>query len=204
MILGFIAAVVIPAMVNRYHERTTISKVKRTYSQLNQAIHMAIANNGYITSWNVSDGTSSTSATQVASYIKPYLNLKKDCGTKACQGYKQITLKDLNGNNRGSAGQYDSNSKYYKIILSDSTNIWLRSEEKFCKTDSSLPKQCFVIWFDINGSEEPNTFGRDIYVIVATADGINLINQSLCTLQTHGWGCLSYILQNNNMDYLHK
>ena len=196
MILGIIASVTVPVLINKYHERTTISKVKRTYSQLNQAILMAVANNGNFTYWNVNDGQNATSATQVASYIKPYLNLKKDCGTTACMGYTQ-QIKFLSDQNN--PANYDSSGIYYKMVLLDNINVWLRGYDTYCNSN------CFVVFFDINGNEEPNTIGKDIYAIYTFKNGdIHGAAVGDCTLRGKGWSCLNYILENNNMDYLHK
>ena len=203
MILGIVAAIVVPTLISNYKERTTISMVKKTYSQINQAVLMSIKDNGYPNQWRVDDGADANSATQFAAYITPYLQISKDCGTQiGCLGYT-TTPKLL----KGTVYQnYDTLEGYYKLILSDGRYIWIRGTAHYCSTSGGGHYDtCGAVFVDTNGTLPPNVIGEDIFGFYITTNGVRAhTSASTCTKSGTGWGCLSYILQNNNMNYLHK
>lgn len=51
-IIGIIAAMTLPSVVNKYQERVTVTKVKKFYSLINQALLMAIKDHGYVDEWD--------------------------------------------------------------------------------------------------------------------------------------------------------
>ena len=201
-VIGVVAAMTLPSVINKYKEQETVNKVKKFYSTMSQAYMLSVKDNGYANEWNVDNGYTETTANQVATYLKPYLKIIRDCGTNSgCLGYKEnITL--LNGNKH--SANYDTRNEYYKIILSDGSYIWWRSENKWCKTQEFLVSNvCVAIWTDINGEKQPNTIGKDIFYIYLTPTKVTPSLNNDCKKTGNGWGCSSYILKNGNMDYLH-
>ncbi len=59
-IIGVVAAITIPSLVQKYQKRVTVTKLQRTYAVMNQAINMAVAENGDVTSWAIDCGISGT------------------------------------------------------------------------------------------------------------------------------------------------
>uniref|UniRef100_UPI004029BEED type II secretion system protein n=1 Tax=Candidatus Scatousia sp. TaxID=3085663 RepID=UPI004029BEED len=51
-IIGIVAAMTLPTVVNKYQERVTVTKVKKFYSLINQALLFAIKDNGYVDEWD--------------------------------------------------------------------------------------------------------------------------------------------------------
>ena len=203
-IIGVVSAITMPVLINKYQEKVTVSKVKKIYSTINQAILLSIKDNGYPYEWNVDDNRSETSAKQLASYITPYVKILKDCNVQTgCFKYDDVFL--LSGNKHDV--NYETNRTYYKFILNDGSYIFMRSSiGKYCEYTDIGVSTCGLIGFDINGPKKPNTIGRDIFVTNITNLGqlksadINdyCINKGAYS----GFGCLGYILQNNNMNYL--
>ena len=98
-IIGVVASITIPTVINKYNEKLTVSKAKKIYSLMSQAYLLSVRDNGLANEWAVGNGLSSNTAIQIASYFKPYLKILNDCGTNAgCLGYKERYLKLLNGN----------------------------------------------------------------------------------------------------------
>ena len=51
-IIGIVAAMTLPTVVNKYQERVTVTKVKKFYSLINQVLLFAIKDNGYVDEWD--------------------------------------------------------------------------------------------------------------------------------------------------------
>ncbi len=51
-IIGVVAALTIPSLIAEYKEKQIVTRVKKEYSMLSQAVRMMIAYNGYINEWS--------------------------------------------------------------------------------------------------------------------------------------------------------
>ena len=191
-----------PTLINNYREKATVNKVKKFYSMISQAYLLSVKDNEHADSWNVGNGRSSTMSTQLASYFKPYLKIQKDCGKNSgCLGYTGVA-KRLNGTN---SLNYDTESKYYKVILMDGSAIVFGGPySTYCKsTEGGISNTCRVFLYDVNGSKEPNTVGIDIFSFLLTPQGIYPSSSNTCSKTNEGWGCTRHIIQKSNMNYLH-
>ena len=187
-----------PTLINNYREKTTVNKVKKFYSMMSQAYLMSVKDNEHADSWNVGNGQNSTTATQLASYFKPYLKIQKDCGTMTgCLGYGSSYIKFLNNVNDYC---YDNGSQYYKMILMDGSVMWFRGVTTYCQDTSA---GCAKIWYDVNGTKEPNTIGKDIFIFGLFPSGVVPLKSNDCAKNNKGEGCSSYIIRKSNMNYLH-
>ncbi|MBP3923904.1 type II secretion system protein, partial [bacterium] len=120
-IIGIVAAMTLPTLIQKHQERVTVNKVKKFYSVMSQAQLLAIKDHGYLDEWDVPDGMTKESAEKFMSYLKPYLKIAKDCGTSAgCLQYTE-NVKFLNGSYHSTS--YEHDSRYYKIILNDGSYI---------------------------------------------------------------------------------
>ena len=200
-VIGVVSAMTIPVVIKNYQEHVTVNKVKKFYSMISQAFLLSVKDNGYADDWEVGNNRTPTTAIQIAKYIIPYLKIVKDCGIDSgCLNYTQVNSLDESHKETN----YDRQTEYYKVILSDGSYMWIRSSlELYCHTnDVGLSNTCGLIGYDINGGKKPNTIGRDIFVFYITPNSIKTSPQ-ICNLQSVGWGCAGYILQNGNMNYLH-
>lgn len=204
-VVGIIAAITLPSVINKYKEQETVSKVKKFYSTMSQAYMLSVKDNSYPNEWHVGNRYTSKVAKQIATYLKPYLKISKDCGVNSgCLNYKK-NIKLLKGSSH--TQNYDTSPNYYKIILSDGSYIWWRgSDDTWCDSiKGEISNVCVIMWTDINGGKEPNTLGKDIFYGFITIGGVkSTYTNDDCNLNGNGWSCLNYILQNGNMDYLHK
>ena len=76
-VIGVVAAMTIPAVINKYKEHVTVNKVKKFYSMISQAFLMSVKDNGYANEWSVENEQNSITAKQIAGYFKPYLKIIK-------------------------------------------------------------------------------------------------------------------------------
>lgn len=207
-IIGIVAAMTMPALVGKYQEKSTVTRVKKFYSMMSQALNFAIAEHGTVDTWEYyDDGTtfSKQSSIEFAEYFKKYLKVSKDCGPNpGCLANTQI--KYLNDSDKWS--NYDID-KHYKMILADGTYLWLRNHYINCSQidgDGAPGKEntCGLLWIDVNGKNQPNTFGKDVFVFYIKKDRITPNPDPCEDLTARGWGCSNYILTHGDMGYLHK
>ncbi len=200
-IIGIVAAMTMPTLIQKNEERVTVTKVKKFYSVMNQALLMSIKDNGYVNEWSFEGGHGSPEFAE--KYIVPYLKTSKICaqnpGCIAPEGYSYMN------------GQYYANYDsvfHYKMILADGSYLWLRNTGTAgCQghegaTDENV---CGMIWIDVNGKKTPNTFGKDVFTFYIMKNRITPNPMDDCPSGKNGssgWGCSSYILKNDNMNYL--
>ena len=125
-IIGVVAAVTIPTLVQKYKEQVTVTKVKKAYAVLTNAMQMAIIENGTLDTWGF-DGTyedeegntqiSQEGSAKFARIFSKYLNKSTICeGNMDCiGGYDQ---KVMNGDDYTIEAQGAS-----AIILNDGTGV---------------------------------------------------------------------------------
>ena len=203
-IIGVVAALTIPTLIEKHREQVTVNKVKKFYSTVSQAFLLARNENDSITNWvdSSEEYDKPKVAAIIAEKIIPHLKILKDCGfSSGCVPTKVYLLK---GELWSSV--YDTSNSYYKSILADGSVMWFRSSigTSFCQdTDGGYNNVCGIILYDFNGTQEPNTIGRDIFIFVILQNSI-MPERYNCNLTSAGWGCAEYILRTGKMDYLHK
>ena len=202
VIIGVIAALTVSPLINTYVESSTVAKVKKGLSILGQAKKLAEVQNGSLDGWDYHfDDDRETTVAHFWQFLKPHISITKDCGsgTDCYQSDGTYLLKGvMYGEN------FNTNTKYYKVILADGSVMWFKSAINKCADhNGNLTNVCAEVWYDVNGTKNPNTLGRDIFVYHITPDGVYPYLAS-CTLDTDGWGCSSYIIKNGNMKYLHE
>lgn len=197
VIIGIIAAITIPAVINTYLENSFISKFKKIFSTINQAKILAETQNGPIQDWDYGEEYSSETATQFWSYLRPHMQITKDCGVAT--NCFQLKVFALNGSNVGS---YNTNT-YYKFVTSDGVVVWFRTHTGKCSASYVANDVCAVFMIDLNGDNKPNTLGRDVFQLFMTKNGFSPNTTDDCRKNGEGWGCSAYIIKNSDMKYLH-
>ena len=108
----------------------------------------------------------------------------------------------------------DNNSNEYKFILTDGTTMWFYwNGGNACTPDTD---ECGNIKVDINGKKGKYAFGRDVFIFNITPKGIVPAGMQGATAESfedtcnmskktdaNGYGCTAWVLQNENLDYLH-
>ena len=225
-IIGVVSAMTMPVLIQKQHEKATVTRVLKAYSLLNQAYTMSKLENGNFASWFTSVSTSSfededgnkhlsdeskTNKDIIYSKFAPYLKHAEWCKTDDtnCKKYDVV----YNMNNEKTASVELDKQGYLK--LADGTILFSGSVKTItdCKGNN---KYCGDFLIDINGVEgKPNAYGKDIFVFYFTDEMMRPMGDeyapghfpSRCslssTVSTNGYDCAAWIIQNHNMDYLH-
>ncbi len=200
-VIGIVAAMTIPNLINNYQEKVTVTKVKKMYSTLNQAVKLAEVDNGPVITWDLPKNVNGGSQ-KLYEYLKPYLKVAKECVEDNSANCLDTSLKYYYLN--GSAWTiFYGDGGYVRIILADGSLIWLRSIiiSDWCNELDSGTLTCGMFWYDVNGKDSPNRMGKDIFSFFLTPKGIIPHTHDDCYLNDIGWGCAKWILENDNMDY---
>ena len=196
VIIGVIAAMTIPTLINKTNNHEYVSRLKKTYSTLSQATNRIIAEEG---NPKADIGGWATSAETIFNMYKKYLNNAKICGldTGCFEGaYRRMDNK---------LEQYDSGR--YTLVIADGTEISMRDEEfnSSCSRDSiGSYKTCQIILIDVNGAKGPNAVGRDTFAFALKENGLfpaGCDYGNFCTLSSNGWSCTCRVLREGAMNY---
>lgn len=211
-IIGVVAALTIPVLIQNADERATVTALKKTYSVLSSAYSLAVQDNGTPDTWGL------TTHPPMLSILAPYLNVSKDCtdGSKGCfpTGTPYVYLASSLGND----GIYDNWGTSPRLRLNDGTMIQGQAASSTCGwsigSSISLKNVCGYYFVDINGDKSPNQWGKDTFWFWLTKYGIvpagssqqtgsyGFTNECQNKDTMHGWGCAAWVLYNENTDYL--
>ncbi len=153
-IIGVVAALTIPSLVNNYKKQEYSAKIKKFYSTMSQAIERSEVDNGPALYWSKDaqlytddgkvdwDGNANLNAVFMKKYILPYLKYLNE-GTEAGM----------------------QNYNYYTINLSDGSTFSVHNGD------------CLDIMYDINGLRKPpNSDGQDTFRFLMCFTDITRIN----------------------------
>ena len=154
LIIGIIAAILIYPFCAKYQKLQTETKLKKVYSNLEQAIELTKIEYGDPINWDWSEGYSNNALggktpLKIVNIIKPHLNIAKDCKEGVYKTGKCLCNVKLDNTARKIA---------YNYLLSD--NVFL----SFNAGGYSWSDDPWVwITVDINGKNKPNVYGKDIF-----------------------------------------
>ena len=209
-IIGVVAALTLPSVINNFREKATVAKVKKFYSIISQAHLQALEEKGTPDNWNIGGFLNEEGAKNLINAWAPYLKITKICGsTRGC--YKNVVYKDLSGNPRYNI---DNAKPFAKAILADGFLIDTQALSP-AYWDGYNGKVYGAVHVDINGKSGPNTYGKDHFRFYVTDKAIvpsgvnttmtyNFHNACLNNvMDMQGTACTAWVLYNENMDYLH-
>ena len=186
-IIGVVAAMTLPALINSYNEMVMVNKLKRTYSTLINAIDMRRAELGASSYAEVFD-TSLTAAQQLDGIVK-HLHVIERCSasnSKGCGGFYKVKPKTRTNDGFGNVKISKINSE--RAVLNDGTLIWFGKRNytgdcivQYTKYEKDADgnytnlvdgkpvpiyynaQHCAEIFFDIDGKKGRNQFGYDCF-----------------------------------------
>ena len=195
-IIGVVAAMTLPALVDKYKEKVLVTQVKKTYSEFQNALKMYAAKNECSDIACISD-VNSTSEELTMKIYKTFSGAKF-CETKnnketLCKNIAIKGRKPIN-NGSGQTGYESSFSRPYIITTSGSAirsiqynqcprdiqeKITDRNGNFVDKDNDGNPDtrtvtiyNCATFYLDANGTQNgPNQFGADIYAIDILSNG---------------------------------
>ena len=149
-IIGVVAAMTMPSLIVNYQKQQTVTRLKKSYNILYQTLVRNEADDNDIII-DTSAPTIQTSIDYVETYLAPYMQIIKKCGTDTT-GECEFNAKGLNGSTM--SGIEHCNATSTKIFLNDGVEIMP------CITTNANYMQFYI---DINGNKEPNVVGKDVF-----------------------------------------
>lgn len=216
-IIGVIAALTLPIFIAKYQERVYISKIRKAYYTLDQAVRRAVQEHGPVDYWYIDSGDDSfLRGAQITQIILPYLDGVKSCKSEDAWHDKRASCfaaeYDYKNPNGGSAAIWPN--KYLMFMLKDGSSVSVNSQHTstWCtgKADD-YAIDCGTITVDITGPYGPNVAGKDYINFMITKTGVlplgikggyhtNSFEKGCLELF---YNCSAWIIYNDNMDYLH-
>ncbi|MBR1680580.1 type II secretion system protein [bacterium] len=199
-IIGVVAALTLPNLNSSTGDKEKVAKVKKIYSNLNDAFGRAEAVCGSIDQWFINDSTNSERTKRAGERITEFMKISKTCGlekNKGCFSSKGVGY--ANGKSGADSSIDSSNTveySYMKYILADGTSFAVFS----CGVSSGGDAQCGVL-VDIDGPNKgKNSYNVDIFQFYLDNDGLE--PESACSIEDDYGSCTDWVLRHGNMDYL--
>lgn len=223
-IIGIVAALTIPTLIQKYKEKVTVNKVLSAYSLLSNAYSMLLDEYGTPDTWE------DKSDLGVANMFAKKLELGRICSPRSdvnCYTYS-IRYSTLTGYDGLSADRFLFGGEgllkdMFVIFEMDSPTCRGVNEYTWDSVTENSPywHMCGHIKVDINGDKLPNRHGVDLFSFIFTDSKIipngtpptpyyslrSSCNPNLATTwdgSRNGTFCAAWIIVNKNMDYLHK
>lgn len=158
-IIGIVAEMTIPSLVQSTQDQQYKSQLKKTYSVLESVYSLLATDNGGVYQYAVAACADLTCTKDV---FKTKLNYKNECASGSTAGVcipTSANSKNLNGT---AASGWGFNAPMAGLVLNDGTALGL-----YLQNDGGG-----FITLDVNGLSLPNTWGRDLYLFRVDSQGI--------------------------------
>ena len=214
-IIGVVAAMTLPSLIQKQTEKATVAKVKKAYSVLQQAFIRATQENSTPDIWDMMSSQYDNPSIVFADKFVPYMNVIVNCIGSDSIFVKKNCTKVL----------YTSTT-YSSFRTGDGSTFIFQNYTDVCNWGAgntpSLKKICGSIFVDINGVNGPNIMGKDIFEFWLTTNGVfptgtkddtrkpmkeycnseRVFGQNYNNWFANGSACTAWVLYNENMDYL--
>lgn len=151
LIVGIIAALVLPAVVTKYQDKTFESAFNREVHSLQDSIDSLAAVE------NQQSFYETTLAKAPETYMKKYLRVSKYCGTSGKDCFGKFYSEYSDHEKKTYTPSYDGNC----AILKNGTSVCL-----------NVNGGSIDMLIDVNGPKGPNVFGRDLRTYTHSVKGI--------------------------------
>ena len=206
-IIGVVAALTVPDLVNSAGNRANISRLKKVYSQLNEAQTRAVSVYGPVGEWFQS-GFGGDCSKSYFDRVTEFVKIQNICRDAANNCASDEKVKYMSEEDTVS---YNDNAYVPQAILADGAAIIsLDFAYKYCNNNdaaSGAVDYCGQIIVDTDGPHRgKNTLGIDIFPLAITnqgvlpADSADYLKSNLDKCVYYG-SCSAWVLEKNNMDY---
>ena len=210
VIIGIIASMTIPSVINAQHDKEILARLKKSYSILSQTLMTSQAFNGSYTGWGLQDNSNNSSKHTYDNYISPYIKSMKRCINEAGCWTSERT-KAFDGRTTAT-GAFDSGMGQNNVtfVLADgsivSMDIYGNDAESVFGVTENLVYPTLTFAVDINGDKGPNKLGQDVFMFILTTNGLvpaGIDNSSAncfkgSTDTYAGYDCAAKVLKTNS------
>ncbi len=161
-VIGVVAALTMPTMVQNYKKHLTLNRLKKAYSEVNQAFHLSEVDNGPSESWSIPKNTNTEGALYVVeNYLLPNLKTAKYCKSDKLDKCGFTPINYLSPNEATGGKLAETGADFY-IITASGYGISGFGGGMDDKDNNYSPH--LHIYIDTDGpSHGKNTFGVDIF-----------------------------------------
>ena len=214
-IIGVVAAMTLPALVQKQQDKITVTKLKKAYSVISQAYLMARNENGEINNWGFAGNITNSDRDENGVFDSSVYDNSELFGSKLIPYMKVTSTCYDRGTNCKIPSQYNLSVsiRYNKntttqIKLADGTVFlggWLAN------INCTQTVSCGDFSVDVNGPEnKPNTVGKDVFYFAIYQNKIvpyggntgSATFDKRCKNGGDGYGCTAWVIYNENLDYL--
>lgn len=193
-IIGVVAAMTMPALLNKTKNAELVTAYKKVYSELSQVYMTIKADNG-----GTLEGLCNSSNDYYELFKKYMKNIRIcDAGTASGRCWAENWYY-INGSK-----VYSTEAASSSMILPSGASILFMYMSNSCESSVELrrPIGCGRLRVDLNGVKKPNTVGRDIFDFYITKEGLLPRGSEKTGTDTlSDWGKGAYLLQTGKMDY---
>ena len=163
-IIGVVAAMTIPTLIENYQKNQTVTKLQHAISVINQAYKLSYDDVGEP---SVQESFDMGAEKYFKTYWAPYLKVLTYCSGYTVCGYKNNHPFTFIDNSNTTNSVYDPNTK---ISFLTADGFFYIIYTAFYKTtqDGNILAPYNLILVDINGGAEPNRAGRDLFFLTRT------------------------------------
>jgi len=215
-IMGSLMALTIPTLIKSTNKNAYVNGLKKTYGMLDTATNQIMTNNSGTL---INAFTSSTDAQTKYGNILEY---NKICAAGAVTG--NCWASSTNKLSGGAAVEgFDADTNHTGAVLADGTTILFDIQNVACDgtgvslnlpySTSTQTYLCGYIVVDVNGFNNPNTFGRDMFIFLLGSNGLYsggdphtlvsdlTVNCNTTDMTHNGLGCAAKVLNEQAMNY---
>lgn len=203
-VIGIVAALTIPALVQKYQDRAAVSHLRKVYSVLTQAWELATLEYGPVSEWNLWEGTQQED--MIIERMSKYIKFNKICklaDKKVC--FPNITYLSSVGTPYNNWTEHQNRAM---AELPDGTLLMVN-----VLNDGSDPHY-LQFYIDLNGKRKPNKLGDDFFYFYVFPDNklrpggwdsdrtiVHNDFENAC-LNAYGYTCANWVIEKGNRDYL--
>jgi len=215
-VVGVVAVLTLPSLIQKQHEKETVAKVKKAYSILSQAYLRANAEFGSFDQWGITTGIYKKKSHIIfGNNMKKFMKLTKDCVGKSDD------FTDKNCYIKGSSSNINYQSR---VVLSDGSVIGFSMFSNDCRhvyATSGKANTCGVITLYTNPKKKAQS-GKNVFNFFITKEGTvvpegapngahkfnracnkNIVAPYSSYSSSNMYGCTAWVIYNENMDYWH-
>lgn len=201
-IIGIVAAMTIPTLMQNTGDRANKEAFRKTYSAISQAtLQMITDNGGTLTDALPVETTNYWGDSYIYQQYAKYLGIAKVCGNNAsnpttdCFPYTASKNASTTYNHAPNSGTFAD-----AALLKDGQGI--RFDHAVACDSTTVT--CARIWVDTNGpNKKPNVWGRDIFMIDVFSNHVAPrgwdMADTACTTG-NGEGCARFVISNTDYD----
>ena len=188
VIIGVIAALTIPNLMQSWRKHERITQIKTAYSIIQNAIKLSIAENGNPDGWDFEWGPDAAKK-----YILPYLKIQYECGSGTMQKdvLSKGCFKDNNRNGTwyylngdlGDGGTGYGPTYYYTVKLQNGMDLGIWATERKNQGNHAYRGKRIDFAFDVNGAQGPTKAGVDVFVLSVYPNNNKVVTGSPWNMQ---------------------